>query len=33
MPTLGEKLSGVFAPLTTPFRDDRLDEEALAYNI
>ncbi len=33
MPTLREKLSGVFAPITTPFREDRLDEEALAYNI
>ncbi len=33
MPTLGEKLSGVFAPITTPFRDDQLDEEGLAYNL
>jgi 4-hydroxy-2-oxoglutarate aldolase len=33
MPTIREKLSGVFAPITTPFREDRLDEEGLAYNI
>jgi 4-hydroxy-2-oxoglutarate aldolase len=33
MPTAREQLSGVFAPITTPFRDDRVDEEALAYNI
>lgn len=33
MPTAREKLSGVFAPITTPFRDDRVDEEGLAYNL
>jgi 4-hydroxy-2-oxoglutarate aldolase len=33
MPTARDQLSGVFAPITTPFRDDRLDEEALAFNL
>jgi 4-hydroxy-2-oxoglutarate aldolase len=33
MPTAREQLSGVFAPITTPFRDDRVDEEGLARNI
>jgi len=33
MPAVREQLSGVFAPITTPFRDDRVDEEALIYNI
>ena len=33
MPTARERLSGVFAPITTPFRDDQVDEEGLAYNI
>ena len=33
MPTAREQLSGVFAPITTPFRDDRVDEEGLAYNL
>jgi 4-hydroxy-2-oxoglutarate aldolase len=33
MPTAREQLSGVFAPITTPFRDDQVDEEALAFNI
>ena len=27
------KLSGVFAPVTTPFRDDQPDQEALAFNL
>ena len=30
---LRERLSGVFAPLTTPFRDDRVDEKGLAANV
>jgi 4-hydroxy-2-oxoglutarate aldolase len=33
MPTAREPLSGVFAPITTPFRDDQVDEEALAFNL
>jgi 4-hydroxy-2-oxoglutarate aldolase len=33
MPTAREQLSGVFAPITTPFRNDRVDEEGLAGNI
>jgi 4-hydroxy-2-oxoglutarate aldolase len=33
MPAIRERLSGVFAPITTPFRDDLVDEEALIYNI
>ena len=33
MPTAPEQLSGVFAPITTPFRDDQVDEEALAFNL
>jgi 4-hydroxy-2-oxoglutarate aldolase len=28
-----ERLSGVFAPMTTPFRDERIDERALAANV
>ncbi len=33
MQAIHETLSGVFAPMTTPFRDDRLDEKGLAGNV
>lgn len=33
MPIPLDKLSGVFAPIVTPFRDDALDLEALRFNL
>ena len=33
MPNNREILSGVFAPVTTPFKDDKPDLEALKHNL
>ena len=33
MQEIRERLAGVFAPMTTPFRDDRVDEKGLIHNV
>src|SRR3990172_10043216 len=33
MREMRERLAGVFAPITTPFRGDRVDEKGLVHNI
>ncbi len=33
MQGIRERLSGIFSPMTTPFRDDRIDEKGLIVNV